>query len=97
MTVIHELCAYDRTTELVAAEVRIPPVLLPVVRGLVGPRPDDPALVLAYDIAPENVLRLAAMLGVPVDVDKYVYTVEASAVEDEPLATVSADAQAATL
>ena len=86
MNAIHELCGYDVTTSLIAVEYVIPPALLPIVKTMVQPEPDDHDLILAYDIATENVRRLAVMLGLSVDADAYHFTVEASAPSDEVVA-----------
>ncbi|MSP03632.1 MAG: hypothetical protein EXR07_21720 [Acetobacteraceae bacterium] len=83
MKVTHELCGYDRTTTSIAVEYDIPTALLPVVRTMIQPEPDDRDLILAYKIEPENVRRLASMLGATVDADAFNFSVEASAVPDE--------------
>ena len=64
MTVIHELCAYDRTTEMIAMEVRIPPALLPVVRTLIEPEPDENGFALAKKIAAEIDRKLGIRVAV---------------------------------
>jgi len=82
MNVIHELRGYDRTTDLIAEEYSIPGGLLPIVRTMIQPEPGDRDLILAYHLVPENAVRLALLLGVPVDANTCNFCVEASAADD---------------
>ena len=95
MRVIHELCGYDRATDVIAVEYLIPADVVPTVRTIVEAEADDADLLLAYDVTPENVRRLASMLKISVDEDRYNYTIEASAPGEEVPAgqTVFTDAR----
>ena len=78
MTVVYHLCGYDKVTELLNEEHPVPARLLPLVRTLIKPAPDDRDLVLPYELAAGAVVTLAEALKLNTDPAEYDYYFEAS-------------------
>ncbi len=77
MTVTWTLRGYDRRTEWVGDEIGIPETMLPVVRRIVPPRGDDRGYADPVEASADQATRLAAALGVTVDLTRFDYFVEA--------------------
>jgi hypothetical protein len=82
VTVVYHLYGYDKTTGPLAAEHPVPPRLLPTVRTLIEPAPDDRDLVLPYELTTGAVLTLSEALGLTIDPAEYHYDFEASDASD---------------
>lgn len=67
MSIAWHLCGYDKATRRLVEEHPVPARLLPTVRTLIAPLPDDHDLVLAYELAAGAVQTLAESLGVSID------------------------------
>ncbi len=95
MTLIYHLCGYDKTTERLVEEHSVPARLLPIVRTLIEPAPDDRDLVLPYELSAASALTLAAAIGVTIDSAQHQFFFEASDAPEVklPRRTISAAAR----
>ena len=82
MTAAYYLRGYDKTTEFMAAEFRLPVRLLSFVRALVRPPLDDPDMIFAYELGSASVARLSGAIGTAIDPTALDYYVEANAAPD---------------
>jgi len=82
MTAAYYLRGYDRTTEFMAAEFRLPARLLGFIRALVRPPADDPDMIFAYELADSSVARISRAMGTEIDPTAFGYYVEANAAPD---------------
>jgi hypothetical protein len=78
VTVVYHLCGYDKATERLAAEHQAPARLLPTIRRLIEPVPDDRDLILPYERTASAVQTVANALGLTVDPAEYHFYFEAS-------------------
>ena len=90
MTVAYHLRGYDKASEFLAVEYDIPADLLPWLKGLVVPAPDDPELIDPYELASHEVQRLAEALALSIDPIAFDYCVEAD--EDPVIVAALRDA-----
>ncbi len=82
MTAAYYLRGYDKTTEFMATEFRLPTRLLDFVRSLVRPPADDPDMIFAYELDSPAVTRISNATGTPIDPTAFDYFVEANADPD---------------
>jgi len=85
MTVAYHLCAYDMATDRLIAEHPLPEALLPLVRTLITPAPEDRDLILPYELTTGAAMTLSRALGLTIDPVKYRYYFEASDAADTGL------------
>lgn len=90
MTVKYHLRGYDRRTEFLGTDDAINPKLLPSVRDLVPESADDPDFDCPLEITSNEAIRLGQLLGVPINLERFVYYVES----DEESHIVAAQVQA---
>jgi hypothetical protein len=82
MSVIYHLCAYDRATDRLVAEHAVPENLLPMVRTLIKPAPEDSDLVLSYELTTGAAQSLSNATGLPIEPAPCHYYFEASDAAD---------------
>ena len=90
MTVKYHLCGYDRGTEFLGVDIDIPPETLAIIRELLPEAADDPEFIDPLAITDIEAVRVAEVLGVPVDLDRFEYFVES----DEDARVVAAQCEA---
>lgn len=79
---MYHLCGYDKATWRLAVEHTVPARLIPTVRGLIDPVPDDRDLVLPYELTVGAVLTLGEALDLTINPAEYHYYFEASDASD---------------
>jgi hypothetical protein len=90
MTVKYHLCGYDRSTDFLGVDIDIPPDTLPIVRALLPEAADDPEFIDPLTITDREAVLVAAVLGVPVEPDRFAYFIES----DEDAHVVAAQVEA---
>lgn len=90
MTVKYHLRGFDRRTEFLGVDIDISPELLAVVRELLPEAADDPEFIDPLPITDSQAIRVAEVLGVPVDPDRFEYFIES----DEDWRVVAAQCEA---
>lgn len=76
MSVVHRVTGYDKRTEALEREVDIPADLVAEARRLAN-APEDPAQAPgAFPLSGSTVVRLSAMLGLPMSQDRYDWFLE---------------------
>ena len=86
MTVSHRLTGYDRATERLAIAYDIPLSLTTLSWNLAGVDAADEGAVGIYILHDESARRLAAAMGLVIDVDQYEWCLEPA---PRPLAAAS--------
>jgi hypothetical protein len=80
MKLTHNLRGYDKHTDQLCYEQVIPERLLPSLKSMLAPTSSaDPELMAVYELDAPKLHRIAAALEMPIDVNKYVYYLDASA------------------
>ncbi len=90
MTVKYHLCGFDRRTESLAVDFDIRPEMLTVVHEPLPEAADDPEFIDPLPITDSQAIRVAEVLGVPVDLDRFEYFIES----DEDWRVVAAQCEA---
>jgi len=72
----HQLCAYDRQTERLAATHVVPEDAMPAAMVIAGVDADDPDCAQCYQLSDLEARMLGNLAGVPVDPATYDYTLE---------------------
>jgi len=76
MTVTWHLRGFDHRTEREGVDIDIPQAMLPVVREIAPQTKNDPDLVDPHELTRDQAVRLAELLSVSVDPDRYTWSVE---------------------
>lgn len=90
MTAKYHFCGYDRRTDFLGVDIDISPETLASVRGLLPEAADDPEFIDPLAITVSQAVRVAALLGVPVEVDRFKYFIESDEDPDVVAAQVEA-------
>ena len=93
MTVKYHLCGFDRRTEFLGVDIDIPPAMLAAVRELLPEAADDPEFIDPHAITDSQAIRVAEVLGVSVDLDRFEYFIESD--EDWRVVAAQVDAMRA--
>ena len=78
MNPVYDLCGYEKSTGTLAVEHPVAARFLPLVRTLVVAKPDDPELILPYELSENAVATLAEALGLSIDLRGFRFWFEAS-------------------
>lgn len=79
MTAEVKLTAYDKQTELLAAELAVPRKWISYARRVAGVPGTDPRLLGAYPLTPEQVAQIARKAALSLDPAEYDFCLEAFA------------------
>ena len=90
MTVKYHLCGFDRRTDFLGVDIEIPPAMLAAVRELLPEAADDPEFIDPHAITDSQAIRVAEVLGVSVDLERFEYFIES----DEDWRVVAAQCEA---
>jgi len=78
VTVRYHLRGYDLRTEFLGTDNDIAPKMLPAVCAILPASADDPDFDNPLEINAAEAIRLGELLGVPIDLDRFVYYVESN-------------------
>ena len=76
VTVKYHLCGFDRLTDFLGVDIEIDKEKLAAVRDLLPDAVDDPEFIDPLAITDTQAIRVAELLGVSVDPDRFVYFIE---------------------
>ncbi|MEA2736909.1 MAG: hypothetical protein QOH05_216 [Acetobacteraceae bacterium] len=82
MNAVVKLTGYEKTTELLATIVTVPPRLVPFARAVAGVPETDPGVLAMYPLTIDQAAAIAAEADLALDPDRFDYCLEAIA-EDE--------------